>query len=264
MCLSFAACHGKIHSPDKIAAEMLPALTDFEAINRAVTCNELTKELTEFRAGYPYDVVPEGSLCKGISKSKPDQRLHGGFMLPSYANCAELPQELAMDIKRHEGNLNAKIGLACGADGKVTLEPNVSVQLAARMNLRERLAATVKAANAGTVSAEIAACYFGVKQEMMKSASAIRSARCQALTDAINTKNVTYDAIWSHAHVSKDFDEYRKAHSEAWEEAIKSKKQTVFFDKFTYEAQSNACSTTDTQDVNFLKLASHTAAETCM
>lgn len=259
--LALVACRGKLHSPDKIAAEMLPVLVDLEAVDKAERCEGLLKRSEEFEAGKPYVVVPTfGESCKVVSKSKPDRSVHGDFVLPSHEACDEL-QESA---QRHENNLRAKIKLACGADGKPTTEPDASVQLAARISLRERLAATVKAANSGSISAEISNCYFGVKQEMLKIASGIRQSRCTAIKDAEQVKGVTFDALWTHARLHPDLMEYQKTHGEAWEKATKEKKHKELFEQFDEEAKNNACSPKTERDLAAQRLAAKTAAETCM
>lgn len=259
--LALAACHGKIHSPDKIGTEMLPVLVDLEAINRAERCEEHLKRATEFEAGKPYEVVPTfGDFCKVVSKSKPDKTVHGDFVLPGHSACADLVDT----AQRYDNNLHAKIKLACGADGKPTTDPDASVQLAARLALRERLPATVKAANSGSISAEISSCYFGVKQEMLKIANGIRQSRCTAINEAMLLKGLTFDAFWTHAHLHQDFDEYQKTHEEAWTKATQEKKQTELFEQFDEEAKDKACSPKMERDLVAQRLAARTAAETCM
>ncbi len=259
--LSLVACQGKLHSPDRIAQEMLPVLIDFESVNRAERCEELLKLSDDFESGKPYEVVGLSSgNCKIVSKTNPDKSVYGDLVFPSDDNCNDVSKAIA----QHENNLRAKIQLACGPDGKPTTAPDASVQLAARLALRDRLAETVKAANGGEISAEISKCYFGVKQEMLKVATAIKKSRCEAINNAEKIKNFTFDALWTHAHLNSEVTEYQKTHSEAWEKASKEQKLPELFSQFNQDAKSKACSPKTERDLADQRLAATTAAETCM
>ena len=266
--ISYRSIRGNIHDPTDVSKEMLPALLDEAAINRAVRCDHLLDQLKEFQAGKPYVAQPiPGSVtqrCKAVSMGQPAGLSHGGFFLDSFEDCTKLQADLPKDLARHENDLVVKTKLFCSADGKPTTEPDDSAQLAAQIELKDNLARVVKNVNSGTVSARIFACYTDVKKELVQSSERIRKVRCDLLTKDTKLPNVTYAALMDHAYLHERYEQYKKENEALHDQLSKQDKDSDFYDMFIESEKTKACQTEAESPLEAQQAAAGTAAATCM
>jgi len=254
------------HGPKEIGDDMLPALVDLMASERAEKCNSLVETLAEFRAGKPYEVeeLGWGTNCKLVAKGSPDKKFTvGGFQLPTMENCRILRDDLQEKVEQHENNQAVKVKLYCGEDGKPTTNPDDSVRLAAQIELRRRLPDVVKAVNEGRVSANISECYFGVKEQIVAMAEEARKLRCNVLDADMKVPRVTWDALWERSALKEELEDFRKENADLWEKLAKEDNVTVLFAQFTDEAKERACADSAEPTLTTIRTAAQTAARTC-
>jgi hypothetical protein len=258
-------CGGGTTAPGSVAEALLPALLDGESIKRARSCEVLSAQLEEFQAGKPFIVKEESYACQVVSKNgDPKQRSFGGFVLARYAQCEELRQSLEWNVNRYQNNLAVKIELSCDNEGKPTLIPDASVELAARITLRTRLPDAVERVNMGRIGPSISDCYFGVKDQMISLSEQVRNHRCTVMTSDTDVANVTYDAIWMRAALNDAYHKYAADNAETLQELQESDQVTVFFENFTQEQKASACAEQTETSLEDLVLASEVANATCM
>lgn len=257
---------GSTHDPSEIASEMMPVLLDLSAARRARSCEEHLANLAEFQAGKPYTVVEAaGEYCKGVSKSKTDKVLFGGFYLSQLEKCETFKQKLPEDTARFENNLEVKVKLYCDANRKPSLDvENSAVQLAAQIQLGSSLPTVVEHVNEGKVSPQIKRCYVEVKKQVTDAQTASRKLRCKVMTSDMAVEKITYDAIWSNAKLMDEFDRYKEEHKLTWEAMRKADKETVFFDAFTNEQRTKACAEEASPSLEAQAAAGTLASATCM
>ena len=260
---------GAIHSPKVIAASMLPALEDLAAVERAERCSELLEQLGEFRAGKPYVVQPVNEYsqdtCEVVAKGKPDEKFAvGGFHLPQWVACEQVRKDFETNVSNHENNLEVKVTLYCGPDGRPSVTADQSALLGAQAQLQKRLPDVVKAVNDGRISADIETCYFGVKAQVSNTAEDMRKLRCKVLSADMEVPRVTYDALWERAALMDELEQFKKENAEEWESLSKSDDVTVLLERFTAKARETACAETNEPSIATISAAAAIAAQTCM
>ena len=257
------------HSPETVSASMLPALEDLAAVQRAERCSELLEQLAEFKAGKPYVVQPVSEYsqdrCEVVAKGKPEEKFSvGGFRLSQWVPCDQARKDFDTNVSNHENNLEVKVKLYCGPDGKPSVEADQSALLAAQAQLQKRLPNVVKAVNEGRISSDISACYFGVKAQVSATAEEMRKLRCKVLTADMAVPRVTYDALWERAALMDELEQFKKENSEEWESLSKTDGVTLLLERFTSEARETACAETNEPSVATISAAAAIAAQTCM
>jgi len=257
------------HSPDEIAAQMLPALEDMAAVERAERCSELVQQRSEYRAGKPYVVKPVSEYlaekCSVVAEGRPGEKSSlGGFALSQFEDCSVLRKDFEERLSQHENNTDVKVRLYCGADGRPEAMPDDGARLAAQTELRKRLPQVVKTVNEGGISPDISSCYFGVKSSVIKSSEEMRKVRCKVLSADMNVPGVTYDALWERAAIADELEQFRTEHAEEWETRADSGETSILLDRFTMEQKEAACAESNAPSMATVSAASATAALTCM
>jgi hypothetical protein len=261
-----AACENHA-SPSELSSELLPVLLDLAVIERAEKCADLVSNSAAFEAGKPYTVEKtseHSSYCNVVSESKKGARRIGDFTLDQFSDCDKLRKDFEETVTNHGNNLKAKKNLFCGKDGRPTMIADDSTELSARVRLAERLPMVVKSVGSGSISSNIHTCYEETKQHTLNILEEARIYRCSVMTADSELEGVTYDALWTRAHLHDEFMDYKKENADSFELWSEMGMVTTFFTQFTNEARSQACAVETTQSFSARKAAAGTAASACM
>lgn len=184
----------------------------------------------------------------GSVQPKPREAEYAGLILSDYGDCKAMEESLPKKIALYEGSLDLETKLHCDESGKPALEDNEAIRLMAAGSASKQLPKVVRAVAEQKTAPDIEACYFELKEEILKADAQRRQLQCAALQAEIDqlgasltVERAVFDRIIERFDLTEKFEKHTAEDVVGWSSAVENSTVAAYVNAFLLSSKEELC-----------------------